>query len=187
MGISGCVDHPIADGVAIEQLTDAATLAKWYHEEGAGDTVTGNPKSVLRHLVNRPLRIRPTCPAKPWPSIASQRDCRLTSKRRTWALRTPRAEVEPCWNTVRRAHSTGRQSRSPIDLVLLRWPFIADEIHDVRNQFGGHNHHDLALGLKSRLVIANLLAFGLLVVVLGKLADSLFIPSGLVRLSLFID
>ena len=66
-----------------------------------------------------------------------------------------------------------------------RGPF-ADELDDLRNQFGGHDHDGLPLGQKSRFVFGNLFVFGLVVVVLGKLADSLLIPSGGVRLFFFL-
>src|SRR6266446_6726469 len=61
--------------------------------------------------------------------------------------------------------------------VLCR-PFPVNELDDLRNQLGGHHHDGLVLGPKGLLVFGNLFVLGLIVVVLGKLADSFFIPSG---------
>src|SRR5208283_3285444 len=66
--------------------------------------------------------------------------------------------------------------------VVLCRPFLADELDDRRNQLGRHDHDGLALGEKSRFVLRDLFVFGLIVVVLGKLANSLFIPSRGIRL-----
>ncbi len=70
----------------------------------------------------------------------------------------------------------------PAGEILLRRPLIDDELDDLRNQRGGHDHDGLSLGQESRLVFRDLLVFGLIVVVAGKLADSLFIPARGVRL-----
>ncbi len=66
--------------------------------------------------------------------------------------------------------------------VVLCGPFLADELDDRRNQLGRHDHDGLALGEKSRFVLRDLFVFGLIVEVLGKLANSLFIPSRGIRL-----
>src|SRR5271157_853345 len=66
--------------------------------------------------------------------------------------------------------------------VVLCGPFLADELDDRRNQLGRHDHDGLALGEKGRFVLGDLFVFGLIVVVLGKLANSLFIPSRGIRL-----
>jgi len=79
---------------------------------------------------------------------------------------------------------------------IRRWPLpphpirrrrslLVDEFDDLRNQLGRHDHDGLSLGQKSRLVFLNLLVFGLIVVVLGKLPDSLFIPARRVCLVFF--
>jgi hypothetical protein len=70
--------------------------------------------------------------------------------------------------------------------AALCWPFLAYELDNLRNQFGGHNHDGLPLGQKSRFVFGNLLVFGLVVIALRKFADTLFIPSGGVRLFLIL-
>jgi hypothetical protein len=44
--------------------------------------------------------------------------------------------------------------------AALCWPFLAYELDNLRNQFGGHNHDGLPLGQKSRFVFGNLLVFG---------------------------
>ena len=67
--------------------------------------------------------------------------------------------------------------------VVLCGPSLADELDDRRNQLGRHDHDGLALGEKSGFVLRDLFGFGLIVVVLGKLASSLFIPSCGIRLS----
>src|SRR5208337_2988459 len=66
--------------------------------------------------------------------------------------------------------------------VVLCGLFLADELDDRRNQLGRHDHDGLALGEKSRFVLRDLFVFGLIVVVLGKLANSLFVPSRGIRL-----
>ena len=71
--------------------------------------------------------------------------------------------------------------RLPGTIIVLCGEFLADELDDLRNQFGGHDHDGLPLGQKGGFVFGNLFVFGLVVVVLGKLADSLFVPSGGVR------
>jgi hypothetical protein len=61
-------------------------------------------------------------------------------------------------------------------LVLCR-PFRAYELDNLRDQLSWHDHNCLAFGAKSSFVFRDLFVLGLIVVVLGKLADSLFVPS----------
>jgi hypothetical protein len=73
----------------------------------------------------------------------------------------------------------------PTIIVLCRL-FLVDELDDLRNQFGRHDHNGLPLGQKSRFVLGNLFVVGLIFVMLGKLADSVLVPSGGVRLDSFL-
>jgi hypothetical protein len=50
----------------------------------------------------------------------------------------------------------------------------------------GHDHHGLALGQRICFVFRNMFVFRLIVAVLGKLRDSLFVPSGRICLAVFL-
>ena len=52
-----------------------------------------------------------------------------------------------------------RMTKSLCSAALCR-PFLAYELDNLRNQFGGHKHDRLAVGQKSRFVFGNLLVFG---------------------------
>ena len=71
-------------------------------------------------------------------------------------------------------------------IALLRGLLLVNEPHDLRNQFRRDDHDGLAFCQKSRFVLGCLFVFGLVVVVLGKLADALFIPSCGVCLFIFL-
>ena len=73
-----------------------------------------------------------------------------------------------------------------VTTVVLCGPLLADELDDLRNQLGRHDHDGLPLGLKSRFVFGDLFVFGLTVVVLGELPDSLFIPPSGIRMFFFL-
>ncbi len=61
--------------------------------------------------------------------------------------------------------------------VALCGPLLVDDLDDRRNEFPRHDDDGLALGQKSGFVLRELFVFGLVVVVLGKLANSRFIPA----------
>src|SRR5713226_2795882 len=71
--------------------------------------------------------------------------------------------------------------------MVLCGPFFVDELDDLRHQLGRDNHDGLVLGPHCGLVFRNLFVFGLIVVVFGELADSLFIPSEGVLLFFLLD
>ena len=56
------------------------------------------------------------------------------------------------------------------------WVLAGDELDDLGNKFGGHNHDGVPGSAHRRFVLGNLLTFGLIVVVLGEFANAL-VPS----------
>jgi hypothetical protein len=44
--------------------------------------------------------------------------------------------------------------------AALCWPFLAYELDNLRNPFGGDDHYGLPLGQKSHFAFRNLLVFG---------------------------
>lgn len=96
-------------------------------------------------------------------------DERSESAGRPWRI------VEECYED-----NPGKGNRaicSPLRAVALCGPLPADELDDLRDEFGRHDHDSLALCAQSSFVFRNLLVFRLVVVVLRQPADSILVPS----------